>query len=108
MRFVEYTEDCPFLLTLCFAGNVHSRSTAKEPITMRWNLFVSLLILVGIVAEVSCHILLTNAQVFFLGDNCCFGNWLIRISNKFLLGTSKSKFPYLLNLFCIFTRVNDS
>ena len=36
----------PFVLVFCFAGNVQTRSAAGKPITMRENVFVSLLILV--------------------------------------------------------------
>ena len=54
----------PFVLVFCFAGNVKSRSAAGKPITMRENLFVSLLILVWIVVGFSTHILSTDQICF--------------------------------------------
>ena len=54
----------PFVLVFCFAGNVQSRSAAGKPITMRENLFVSLLILVWTVVGFSTHILSTDQTCF--------------------------------------------
>ena len=66
----------PFVLVFCFAGNVQSRSTAEELITMRENLFISLLTLVSIVVDFCAHILSTEQTCFLrmvagfpLGDN---------------------------------------
>ena len=36
----------PFVQAFCYADKVQRKSTAKEPIAMRENLFVSLLILI--------------------------------------------------------------
>ena len=73
-KLLRIPRTAPFVLVFCFAGNVQSRSAAGKPITMRENLFVSLLILVCIVVGFSTHILST--------DQTC----LLRMITGFLSG----------------------
>ena len=57
---LRISRTAPFVLVYWFAGDVQGRSIAKELITMREKLLISLIILVWIMVGFSAHILSTD------------------------------------------------